>query len=100
MYFRSGCIYVDWQHETPERNRKRPEKYGTVTVDHDMCIVCVVVTLEWENVGFEAKALDAMREIPVRMILFGGSNYNISFLIRESDKKQASAIFEQRAFQW
>ena len=65
------------------------KKYGTVTVDHDMCIVCVVGDLEWENVGFEAKALDAMRDIPVRMISFGGSNYNISFLIRESDKKQA-----------
>lgn len=65
------------------------KKYGTVTVDHDMCIVCVVGDLEWENVGFEAKALDAMREIPVRMISFGGSNYNISFLIREADKKRA-----------
>ena len=65
------------------------KKYGTVTVDHDMCIVCVVGDLEWENVGFEAKALDAMRDIPVRMISFGGSNYNISFLIRERDKKKA-----------
>jgi aspartate kinase len=45
--------------------------------------------LEWENVGFEAKALDAMRNIPVRMISFGGSNYNISFLVREEDKKLA-----------
>jgi aspartate kinase len=45
--------------------------------------------LEWENVGFEAKALDAMRDIPVRMISFGGSNYNISFLIRECDKNKA-----------
>ena len=45
--------------------------------------------LEWENVGFEAKALDAMRDIPVRMISFGGSNYNISFLIRDCDKKTA-----------
>ena len=57
--------------------------------DKDMCIICVVGDLEWENVGFEAKALDAMRDIPVRMISFGGSNYNISFLIRECDKKQA-----------
>ena len=65
------------------------KKYGTVTVDKNMCIVCVVGDLEWENVGFEAKALDAMRDIPVRMISFGGSNYNISFLIRECDKKQA-----------
>ena len=59
------------------------KKYGTVTVDHDMCIICVVGDLEWENVGFEAKALDAMRDIPVRMISFGGGNYNISFLIRK-----------------
>ena len=65
------------------------KKYGTVTVDRDMCIICVVGDLEWENVGFEAKALDAMRDIPVRMISFGGSNYNISFLIREQDKKRA-----------
>ena len=65
------------------------KKYGTVTVDKDMCIICVVGDLEWENVGFEAKALDAMRDIPVRMISFGGSNYNISFLIRECDKKVA-----------
>ena len=65
------------------------KKYGTVTVDHDMCIVCVVGALEWENIGFEAKAIQAMRNIPVRMISFGGSNYNISFLIRESDKKTA-----------
>lgn len=65
------------------------KEYGTVTVDHDMCIVCVVGDLEWENIGFEAKAIQAMRNIPVRMISFGGSNYNISFLIRESDKKTA-----------
>ena len=65
------------------------KKYGTVTVDKDMCIVCVVGDLQWENVGFEATALDAMSNIPVRMISFGGSNHNISFLIRESDKKEA-----------
>ena len=65
------------------------QKYATVSVDTDMVIICVVGDLEWQNVGFEAKALDAMRDIPVRMISFGGSNYNISFLIRECDKKQA-----------
>ena len=65
------------------------KKYGTVTVDRNMCIVCVVGDLDWENLGFEARALDAMRHIPVRMISYGGSNYNISFLIREQDKQRA-----------
>ena len=65
------------------------KKYGTVTVDTNMCIVCVVGALDWSNVGFETLATDAMKNIPVRMISYGGSNYNISFLIKESDKKQA-----------
>ena len=65
------------------------KKYGTVTVDSDMCIICVVGDLDWSNLGFESIALEALKNIPVRMISYGGSNYNISFLIRESDKKEA-----------
>lgn len=65
------------------------KKYGTVTVDNDMCIICVVGDLDWSNVGFETLATEAMKNIPVRMISYGGSNYNISFLIKEKDKKRA-----------
>lgn len=77
------------------------KKYGTVTVDSDMCIICIVGDLDWSNVGFETIATDAMKNIPVRMISYGGSNYNISFLIREKDKKQAlqnlsNVLFEKK----
>mgnify|MGYP000966490763 CR=1 FL=1 len=65
------------------------KKYGTVTVDENMCIICVVGDLEWNNIGFEALVLDAMKNIPVRMVSYGGSNYNISFLIKKIDKRKA-----------
>lgn len=65
------------------------KEFGTVTVDRDMVIVCVVGNLEWTNTGFETQALEALCEIPVRMISYGGSNYNISFLIRREDKVTA-----------
>ena len=65
------------------------KKYGTVSVDKEMVIICVVGDMEWENVGFEAHILNAMKDIPVRMISYGGSNYNVSFLIRAQDKKNA-----------
>lgn len=74
------------------------KKYGTVTVDKDMCIVCIVGDLDWENIGFEQLALDAMHDIPVRMISYGGSNYNISFLIRECDKKLALQQLSDKLF--
>lgn len=74
------------------------KKYGTVTVDTGMCIICVVGDLDWQNVGFESKVMDAMKDIPVRMISYGGSNYNISFLIREEDKKRALQSLSDNLF--
>ena len=75
------------------------KKYGTVTVDTDMCIICEVGDLDWSNVGFETLATEAMKNIPVRMISYGGSNYNISFLIRERDKKQALQNLSNNLFE-
>ena len=74
------------------------KKYGTVTVDTDMCIVCVVGDLDWNNVGFETLVTDAMKNIPVRMISYGGSNYNISFLIKEEDKQRALQSLSHKLF--
>ena len=74
------------------------KKYGTVTVDSNMCIICVVGDLDWSNLGFETLALDAMKNIPVRMISYGGSNYNISFLIKETDKKRALQNLSDKLF--
>ncbi len=74
------------------------KKYGTVSVDEDMVIVCVVGDLEWENVGFEASIVHAMKEVPVRMISYGGSNYNVSLLIKSSDKQRALQALSDHLF--
>lgn len=74
------------------------KKFGTVTVDNDMVIICVVGDLEWQNKGFEAAAIDALKDIPVRMISYGGSNYNISLLVRKEDKVKALNLLSERLF--
>ncbi len=74
------------------------KKFGTVKVDDNMCIICVVGDLDWRNVGFEATAAEAMRNIPVRMISYGGSNHNISFLISAEDKKRALQSLSEHLF--
>ena len=75
------------------------KKYGTVGVDLDMCIICVVGDMDWENVGFESRAMEAMKDIPVRMISYGGSNYNISFLVRGEDKARALRSLSKGLFE-
>lgn len=72
--------------------------FGTVSIDTNMCIVCVVGDLDWRNVGYETITLETMKDIPVRMISYGGSNYNISFLIRAVDKKRALQALSDKLF--
>ena len=74
------------------------KKYGTVSVDLDMCIVCVVGDMDWANCGFETKVMNALKAIPVRMVSYGGSNYNISLLVREEDKVATLRSLSQTLF--
>lgn len=74
------------------------EKLGKVEVDKNMCIICVVGDLNWHNVGFESAVTDAMRNISVRMISYGGSPYNISFIIKGCDKERALRSLNHQVF--
>jgi aspartate kinase len=64
-------------------------KFGTVEVDRDQVIVCVVGHLVRENKGYASKIFDALKEIPVRMISYGGSDHNISLLVASENKRDA-----------
>lgn len=74
------------------------KKFGTVSTDTDMVIICVVGDMEWENVGFEASIIHALKEIPVRMISYGGSNYNVSLLVKAADKTKALQALSRHLF--
>ena len=74
------------------------KKYGTVTVDLDMCIICVVGDMDWENIGFESRVLEATKDIPVRMVGYGGSNYNISLLVKGEDKARTLKALSTKLF--
>ena len=89
---------------TIDNTRHLPEilddlrKFGTVTVDEDMVIICVVGDLEWQNVGFESQVMAVLKDIPVRMVSYGGSNYNISLLVRSEDKVRTLKALSQELF--
>ncbi len=73
--------------------------FGTVSVDSDMVIVCVVGDLDWHgSSGYCADAVEALRDVPVRMISYGGSNYNVSVLIRAEDKVRALNLLSDKLF--
>jgi len=64
------------------------DKFGTVEIDHNMAIVCIVGDIIGEERGFASKVFDALDGIPIRMISYGGSSYNISVLVPSSQKEK------------
>jgi aspartate kinase len=73
--------------------------FGSVEVDRDQTIVCVVGDFGTEKHGFAARVLDSIKHIPIRMISYGGSSYNISLLIGTENKMEALRSLHNRIFE-
>lgn len=78
---------------------KELNNFGTVEVDYNQTIVCVVGDFGAEKHGFAARVLDALKHIPIRMISYGGSQYNISLLINDNYKVEALRSLHNRLFE-
>ncbi|MGF1925235.1 MAG: aspartate kinase [Bacteroidia bacterium] len=78
---------------------KELHSFGTVEIDKNQSIVCVVGDFGAEKHGYAARVLDSIKHIPVRMISYGGSAYNISMLINTEDKTEALRSLHNRIFE-
>ncbi|MFI5453293.1 aspartate kinase [Pedobacter sp. UC225_61] len=78
---------------------KELNSFGSVEIDKDQTIVCVVGDFGAEKHGYAAKVLDSIKHIPVRMISYGGSAYNISLLVSTQNKVEALRSLHDRIFE-
>lgn len=74
------------------------KKYGTVTVDTDQVIVSIAGDFNPDNVGYVNKITNALADMPIRMISYGGSEHSVSLLINASDKKRALNALSDNLF--
>ncbi len=74
------------------------KKYGTVEVDSNYSIICVVGDFIAESKGYALKIFSALQNISIRMISYGGSMHNVSLLVNTSDKKEALNALNDNLF--
>ncbi len=75
-------------------------RFGTVEVDSNQTIVCVVGNQVAETKGAIQSVMDSLVDIPVRMVSFGGSKHNVSILIDAQYKVQALKNLNEGVFTW
>jgi aspartate kinase len=66
--------------------------------DREQCIICVVGNFSADKEGIALKVFEAMKNIPIRMISYGGSEHNISMLVHAKHKAEALNALNEKLF--
>jgi aspartate kinase len=77
---------------------KELKEFCSVEVDNDLTIVCIVGSFTAEKEGYALKIFDALKQIPIRMISYGGSENNVSILVDTKLKKDALVALNKGLF--
>ncbi len=62
------------------------QSFGNIEVETDLSIICIAGDLAQNKKGVTSAIFNCIDQIPIRMISYGGSNYNLSFLVKTADK--------------
>lgn len=73
---------------------------GSVEVDRNQTIICIVGNMVSETKGAIKSVMDALVDIPVRMVSYGGSRHNVSILVDAQYKVQALKSLNEGVFTW
>ncbi len=74
-------------------------QFGQVEIDKEQSIICVVGQFLQSDTGNIVRVLEALTEIPIRMVSYGGSKNNVSLLVHQSDKDSALQLLNDRLFE-
>lgn len=74
------------------------QDFGSVEVEKEQSIICVVGDISTESHGYAARVFEAVKHIAIKMISYGASNHNISLLVDTQNKTEALRSLHDRLF--
>jgi aspartate kinase len=74
------------------------QEFSTVEVEHDLTIVCIVGSCTAEKEGYAQRIFNSLKNIPIRMISYGGSENNVSILVKTEQKKNTLVALNNGLF--
>lgn len=68
--------------------------------DFNQSIICIVGNFMADKAGIAIKVMNALKDIPVRMIAYGASEHNMSILVDTKDKNAALETLNEGLFKF
>ncbi len=76
------------------------KEIAQVEMDRDQTIISIVGELPKDKAGYAQRVFEALREIPLRMVSYGGSSHNISVLVNGDLKQKAMQALNKGLFNY
>lgn len=73
-------------------------EFANVEVEKEQTIICIVGSIPKNKSGYGFKIMEALKDIPLRMVSYGGSSNNISVLVNSAHKKEALIALNKGLF--
>jgi len=77
---------------------KELQNLGSVEVEENQSIICIVGDFRPETTGSAPEIFEALNTLPIKMIAYGGSPYNLSLLVDTKNKVQALRLLNKHLF--
>ncbi|HQG56630.1 MAG TPA: aspartate kinase [Bacteroidales bacterium] len=77
---------------------KELQNLGTVEIEENQSIICIVGDFRPETTGSAPEIFEALNTLPIKMIAYGGSPYNLSLLVDTKNKVQALRLLNKHLF--
>jgi aspartate kinase len=74
------------------------EALGLVEIDGNQTIICIVGNMVAESMGMLKNIMEAIGQVPMRMVSYGGSRHNVSILIDTKYKAEALKALNKGLF--
>ncbi len=74
------------------------KKFGVVEIQKEQVIICIAGFFPRTSHGYAANILSALKNVPLQMVSYGGSEHNISILVEKDFKLIALQSLHQKLF--
>ncbi len=76
------------------------QDFGEVEVDENQTIICIVGNFGSERSGYATRIFSSLSKVPIRMISYGGSRFNVSVLVEDQFKQAAMHALNEGLFEF
>ncbi len=70
-------------------------EFSSIEVDSEQSIICIVGDFVADRKGYAGRIFKTLKDIPIRMISYGGSDHNISILVSSEHKIETLRALHQ-----